>query len=169
MMKKIIIFLSIIVLMYLIVNNEYNITEDSIRFRVVANSNSIEDIAMKEKVVTELSSILFTKTNSSDETEKNIYDNLKKIEDKINNLFESNNYDKSFNISYGLNKIPQKYYKGKKYEEGLYKSLVIEIGEGKGNNYFCILYPSLCLLDYENKDENSKYNIRIIEVIKKIF
>ncbi len=168
-MKKYLIIVSLFVLMYLINYNEYNITEDSIRFRVIANSNSIEDIYMKEKVVNELSSIVFNKKGSINEAEKNIYENLEKIEDKINNLFESHNYNKSFNISYGLNEIPEKIYRGKKYEKGLYKSLVIEIGNGKGDNYFCVLYPSLCLLDYEKNNSKDKYSFKIVEIIKNIF
>ena len=58
-MKKIIIVICVFVFMYLFNYNEYNISDDSIRFRVIANSNSIEDISMKEKVVNELSGILF--------------------------------------------------------------------------------------------------------------
>lgn len=168
-MKKVLIVFSLFVLMYLINYNEYNITEDSIRFRVVANSNSIEDISMKEKVVDELSGMIFNETSNISETEENIYNNLGKIEIKINKLFESYNYNKSFNISYGLNEIPEKYYRGKIYNEGLYKSLVIEIGEGKGDNYFCVLYPSLCVLDYEKNDLEHKYNFKIVEIIKNIF
>ena len=168
-MKKIII-LVLIVLMYLFYYKEYNIFDDSIRFRVIANSNSMEDTIMKEKVVDELSTIIFKNNDSITDAENNIYNNLKNIEDKIEKLFIKNNYNKSFNISYGLNKIPQKIYRGKKYKEGLYKSLVIEIGDGKGNNYFCILYPSLCLLDYENKeDNNKKYSFKIVDVIKDVF
>ena len=167
-MKKIVIVLSIFVFMYLFNYNEYNISDDSIRFRVIANSNSIEDILMKEKVVKELSGLLFRKINSKEEAQKNIYRNLGVIENKIDKLFIDNN-NKSFNISYGLNKIPKKYYRGKEYKEGLYNSLVIEIGEGKGNNYFCVLYPSLCLLDYENDVKKEKYNFKIIDIIKDIF
>lgn len=168
-MKKIIIVICVFVFMYLFNYNEYNISDDSIRFRVIANSNSIEDISMKEKVVNELSGVLFKKVESKIEAENNIYNNLEIIEDKINKLFIKNNYDKNFNISYGLNEFPKKYYRGKEYEAGLYNSLVIEIGEGKGNNYFCVLYPSLCLMDYENTENNEKYNFKIVEFIKKMF
>ena len=58
---------------------------------------------------------------------------------------------------------------GKEYNEGLYESLVIEIGEAKGDNYFCILYPSLCLIDYENRENNKSYGFKIVDVFKDIF
>ena len=53
-MKKIIIIIIVILIGYLLSIVEYNKSEDIIRFRVIANSNSKEDIIMKEKVVKEL-------------------------------------------------------------------------------------------------------------------
>ncbi|MBR4178071.1 MAG: stage II sporulation protein R [Bacilli bacterium] len=169
-MKKVITIILIIMFMYIYHYDEYNITDDSIRFRVIANSNSSRDIIMKEKVVEELSNNIFKYNLSKEETEENIYKNLNNIENKINNLFKNNNYDMNYNIMYGMNYFPKKIYRGKKYNKGLYKSLVIEIGEAKGNNYFCILYPSLCVLDYEEKTkENKEIRFRLIENIKNFF
>lgn len=166
-MKKILIIMLVIVTMYIYLYDEYNITDDSIRFRVIANSNSSRDIIMKEKVVDEISNVLFIDNLNEKETEDNIYKNLNNIESKIDKLFKNNNYNMNYNIMYGMNEFPQKKYRGKVLEKGLYKSLVIEIGEGKGNNYFCILYPSLCVLDYNDKDENLKF--RFIDRIKDLF
>ena len=124
-MKKIIVLVSILLFMYLISYDEYNITEDAVRFRVIANSNSINDIAMKEKVVNEISDMVFKNYNDEKELDNNIYSNLEKINNKIDMLFKKNNYDKTYNISYGLNEIPKKIFMGTKLDEGLYKSLVI--------------------------------------------
>ena len=167
-MKKIFLIISIILFLYIYNSYEYNIKEDTIRFRVISNSNSSKDILMKEKTVKELSKILFKDELSYEETEKNIYDNLKTIENKINILFKNNNYNQNFNVLYGMNYFPKKSFNGKTYKEGEYKSLVIEIGEAKGNNYFCILYPSLCTIDVDEK-ENTKYIFKFIEMIKDIF
>ena len=38
----------------------------------------------------------------------------------------------------------------------------------KGNNYWCILYPPLCMID-DNKSEEVKYDFKILELFKKIF
>ena len=169
-MKKIILIVLIIIFSLIFYNRkDYIINEDSIRFRVIANSNNMNDIIMKEKVVSELSKYLFIKENSKEKMNNYIYKNLKNIEDSITKIFKDNNYDKSFKISFGKNEFPRKNYRGKTYEEGLYDSLVIEIGEAKGNNYFCILYPSLCVLDYEEKEEKGKINIKLFELIKNNF
>ena len=167
-MKKIIIVILLVLTMYVLKIDEYNISEDTIRFRVIANSNNKEDIIMKEKVVKELSGILFKESNSIEQTKNNIYSNLENIDNRINKLFKKNNYNMKYNILFGLNEFPKKVFMNKTYEEGTYESLVIEIGEGKGNNYFCILYPSLCLIDYEERN-NNEYKSKIVELFNNIF
>jgi stage II sporulation protein R len=167
-MKKIFLLVGIILIIMYLGNNKYNLTKDSIRFRVIANSNSSKDILMKEKVVSELSGLLFNKSDSIYETRENIIYNLKNIEDRIEILFKNNNYNLNYNISYGMNYFPKKEYKGQVFEEGNYESIVVEIGEAKGNNYFCILYPPLCMIDYENKD-NIKYGFKVVDIIKNLF
>ena len=116
-----------------------------------------------------MSGILFKESSSIEETRNNIYSNLENIDVRINKLFKKNNYNMKYNILFGLNEFPKKVFMNKTYEEGIYDSLVIEIGEGKGNNYFCILYPSLCLIDYEEKEENKEYKSKLVELLHNIF
>ena len=167
-MKKIFIILLFIFGLYLFSKDDSRIFDDSIRFRVIANSNSEEDIKMKELVVKELSSTLF-KENSLEGTRSNIISNISQIEKRIDRVFDNNNYDKTYNVIYGMNEFPEKIYNGVVYEKGLYESLVVEIGDGSGNNYWCFLYPSLCLVDYKNGEEEVKYKSKIAEIIDKLF
>lgn len=167
-MKKIILIISIILVIILLSNNNYNVTNDMIRFRVIANSNKSEDIIMKEKVVKTLSNLLFKNNDSIEDTRNNVIGNINNIETKIDKLFKKNKYDMTYNISYGLNHFPKKEYNGQVFSEGDYESLVIEIGEAKGNNYFCILYPPLCMID-EDKTDEVKYDFKIVELLKKLF
>lgn len=167
-MKKIILVLLLIIGLYLFSKDNTKISDDSIRFRVIANSNSEEDIKMKELVVKELSGTLF-KENSLEGTRSNIISNISQIERRIDKVFDNNNYDKTYNVIYGMNEFPEKVYNGVVYEKGLYESLVVEIGDASGNNYWCFLYPSLCLVDYENGDEEVEYKSKIAEIIDKLF
>ena len=167
-MKKILIILFLLFGLYLFSKDDSRISDDSIRFRVIANSNSEEDIKMKELVVKELSSTLF-KENSLEGTRSNIISNISQIEKKIDRVFDNNNYDKTYNVIYGMNEFPEKIYNGVVYEKGLYESLVVEIGDGSGNNYWCFLYPSLCRLDYKNGEEEVEYKSKIAEIIDKLF
>ena len=135
---------------------------------VIANSNSSKDILIKEKIVSEISDLIFVDNKSIEEARKNINNSIPAIESKIEKVFESNKYDKDFKISYGLNKFPKKEYEGIEFVEGEYESLVIEIGEAKGNNYWCMLYPPLCFID-NSKEDNIEYKFKLIEALKKLF
>lgn len=167
-MKKIIIIILLILGIYYLSEDNYDLSKDAIRFRVIANSNSTIDILIKEKVVNKLSTLLFDKEETKEQTREHIINNISNIQKEIDKIFKSNNYDKTYNISYGLNKFPEKEHNGVKYKAGNYESLVIEIGEGKGNNYWCILYPPLCMKE-ETNEEKIEFKFKIIEVLKNIF
>lgn len=158
----------LVVGLYLYSYDEVKISDDSIRFRVIANSNSEEDILMKKLVVNELSSTLF-KSGDIEGTRKNIISSLADIEKRIDKVFDNNNYDKTYNVIYGMNEFPEKEYNGVIYKAGLYESLVVEIGDASGNNYWCFLYPSLCLVDYEKDTDEVKCKSKLVEIFNKLF
>ena len=164
MKKTLILIAIIIVIMSLNTNETIIIPKESIRFRVIANSNSQEDQMIKEKVVSKLkkslSSLTYTPKNIND-TRKSIKDNLKVIDETLRQEV------KDYSINYGYNYFPEKVYKGIYYEEGEYESLVITLGEGIGNNFWCVLFPPLCLID-EEQDE-VEYTTFIKELIDKYF
>lgn len=168
-MKKIFLLSLIIILLVSISKPRYNLSGDMIRFRVIPNSNSFKDVMIKEKVVNELSDLLFIDSSSINETRKKVVTNISNINDKINVIFNENNYKYNFNIKYGMNYFPKKVYNGTKFDEGYYESLVIEIGEAKGNNYWCILYPPLCMIESESNNDKIQYKSKIVEIISKIF
>ena len=76
-------------------------------------------------------------------------------------------YNIQYSISYGKNYFPNKEYNGVIYEEGEYESLVISLGESQGDNWWCVLFPPLCLID-EEQDE-VEYTTFIKELIDKYF
>lgn len=168
-MKKIFLIILAILTLLVISKNNYNLTKDAIRFRVIANSNSAKDILMKEKIVNSLSNILFKDQNNKEDTKNYIINNISNVEKNIDNLFEENNYDMKYNINYGINYFPEKVYNGIKFDEGNYESLVIEIGNAKGNNYWCILYPPLCMIDDNFDNEKVKYKFKVVELLKNLF
>ena len=105
--------------------------------------------------------------NSVFDLEK-IKNNIPLIEENVKQIFSENNYDMTFDINYGLNYFPEKEYRGLKYNEGYYESVVISIGKAEGDNWWCVLFPNLCLVDLETKD-NVEYKSWIVEKINKIF
>ena len=168
-MKKILIILLILFIIFSLIKNEETlvIPDESIRFRVVANSNSKEDIEVKEyltNIIIDNNKEIF-QGKSLSESRKLINDNISNINSLIKDTFDEINYNKDYKVNYGINYFPKKIYKGIKFDLGYYESLVITIGEGKGNNYFCVMFPPLCLVD-ENYEE-VEYKLKIEEMLKK--
>ena len=161
MKKKI--FLIILVIIVLVVfydNQKVIIPNNSIRLRVIPNSNSYSDIIMKERVKKYLEDniyFLIGDNTSIDDVRAIINDNITNIDEGINSIFDSNNYDFSYKISFGYNYFPKKIYKGVTYDEGFYESLVISIGDGNGDNFWCVLFPNYCLIDISDNLEYKSY------------
>lgn len=163
-MKKIIFILFILMVILVGVNESENILipDNSIRFRIIANSNNKIDqelkMAIKSDVEKELYSLI-NRAKTIEDARKIIANNLQ----KVNNILEK--YNVEYDISYGDNYFPIKEYKGIKYDAGDYESLVITIGEGLGENWWCVLFPPLCLLDEKNNLDNVEYKIYAQKVI----
>ena len=152
-------------------NNEVIIPDTAIRLRVIPNSNSSLDQSMKNKVKKYLEKNTYaTLSNVTDieEARTKINDSLSNLDININKIFKDNKYNMEYTVDFGYNYFPEKKYRGLKYEEGYYESLVITIGEGKGDNWWCVLFPNLCLVDLENKT-NVEYKSWIVEQINEIF
>ena len=111
---------------------------------------------------------LLKDTDNIEEARNLIIENIPIIEDNIDNLFAQNNYDMDYEINYGYNYFPDKEYRGIKYDEGYYESIVISIGKAEGDNWWCVLFPNLCLVDLNEKDD-VEYRSWVSEIINKIF
>ena len=168
-MKKVIIFLFIVMSFVLFNNKEERVAipKESIRFRIVANTNSFEDQKQKWDINKEIIPSLITITNNAtsiEEARKSINQNLPSIKNVVNNY--SNNYL----INYGYNYFPKKEYRGIKYNAGNYESLVITLGDGLGDNWWCVLFPPLCLMEATSTDyDNITYKSYIKEIINNHF
>lgn len=161
------------IVMFNINNNTIIIPKDAIRFRVIANSNSKEDQNIKYLVRDALSyEIIKTIENSNNKTEASILlkEKIPFFENTIFDVLKDNSVSQRFNINYGINYFPEKIYNGVKYKEGEYESLVITLGDGLGDNWWCVLFPPLCLLEAEETDNsNVEYKFFLKEIIDKYF
>lgn len=173
-MKKIIIILTLITI-FLIYNEIKNdtivIPDKAIRLRVIPNSNSSLDQNMKTKVKDYLEKNTYELLRNQTDIEKArtlIKENIPKMEENITKIFNDNNYTMDYSVDYGYNYFPKKEYRGITYDEGYYESIVISIGNGEGDNWWCVLFPNLCLVDLENTDDK-EYKSWAIETISKIF
>lgn len=174
-MKKLLIIIAILIV-FLPLNKPASVTipKDSIRFRVIANSNNEEDQKLKKEIVNnlkpEIASLKYTPKNINN-TRSSIQKELPKFEQIVENTLTNNNVKMSYSVDYGINYFPEKKYKGITYEEGEYESLIITLGDGLGKNFWCVLFPPLCLVeaDESQKDETVEYTSFIKEIIDKYF
>lgn len=166
-MKKLIITILVAALiMYMCNQNEYvKVPNNSIRMRVIANSNSEEDINNKlivKSMLKETIKDITTGKKTYNDVDKAIKNNESLIEENIKSTLKENNINEKFEISYGENYFPEKKYKGVTYKAGNYKSYVVTLGEGKGDNFWCVLFPPLCLVDEDVSDYDYKFLIKDI-------
>lgn len=175
-MKKIILIIisiTIICLVYQKYQKEdlVEIPSDAIRIRIIPNSNTPEDQYIKGKVKDYVEKEMYEALKNIDNVEKArkiINNKLDSLNEGIEKVLLENNYDKNFEIKYGDNYFPAKEYKGTIYEEGYYESLVVSLGSAKGDNWWCVLFPPLCLLEADESSE-VEYKFFVQEMISKIF
>ena len=170
-MKKILCLIVIIFIVTSVKASNFVIPEDAIRVRVIANSNSEYDqeIKLKIKEMLEIKMYNLLKDIKGVESARNIINNnLNNIENEVKNILEKENYTLGYNISFGDNYFPEKKYNGVTYEEGYYESLVVTLGKGEGDNWWCVLFPPLCLLEAEESEE-VEYKFFILSFPKHIY
>lgn len=172
-MKKIILIILLALSIYLYSissqKEEIIVPASAIRFRILANSNTVYDQNVKKRVKERLEKELFhilSTAKTSEESEILIKSNLNNIENLVKEELANEKY--SYSVNYGLNYFPQKEYKGVTYKEGEYKSLLVTLGKGEGDNFWCVLFPPLCMMQTEETSE-IEYKFLIKETLEKYF
>lgn len=175
MMKKVMIVIAIV--MVFLVNHvkaeEIVIPKEAIRIRVIANSNSNKDQYVKGEVRKELQKKmvdLLKDAKTIDEVRTILNKNIKDFDFIVERVLKQNNVNLKFDVNYGLNYFPEKEFKGVTYDEGYYESLVVTLGECKGDNWWCVLFPPLCLMEAEEENTSEvEYKSFIKEVLDNFF
>ncbi|MEG2620513.1 MAG: stage II sporulation protein R [Bacilli bacterium] len=170
-MKKFTIIMLVIISLALYNNStkSIKIPDDAIRFRILANSNSPYDQKLKEDIKEELQTSLYNllkDTKELGEAKSLIKNNINNFDTIVNKHMENQKY--KYTIDYGIHSFPEKKYKGVIYEAGNYESLLVTLGTGKGDNWWCVLFPPLCLIEAEESTE-VEYKSFIKELIEKYF
>lgn len=172
-MKKVILIILLMLSIYLYsISNkkeEIVVPDTAIRFRILANSNTAYDqnvkLKVKERLEKELFYILST-AKTPEESDILIKSNLNNIDNIVKEELSNEKY--AYSINYGMNYFPEKEYKGVKYNEGEYKSLLVTLGKGEGDNFWCVLFPPLCMMETEEASE-IEYKFFIKDTLEKYF
>lgn len=122
------------------------IAGEILRFHVLANSDSEEDqeekLKVRDAVVRKLQPLL-EKSSSREETEKILLQQMEMIEETAGTVVNP----KKVKVSLTKDWFPEKTYGDCTFPSGEYRALRIEIGEARGHNWWCVLYPGLCFTD----------------------
>lgn len=171
MAKKIAIAIILVILLLNTFNvNSKTIPDEAIRIRIVANSNSEQDQQIKNKVKNkiqlEISKMLKDATTIV-ESRKIIKDNMSNLDNLVKETLDKENYDLGYTINYGYNYFPKKEFNNEIYDEGMYESLLITLGSGQGDNWWCVLFPPLCIIEAE-ESEDVEYDSFFMHLIKNL-
>lgn len=143
-----------------------DIVNEIIRFHVIANSNSDEDQSLKLKVrdkVVEFVSSNLRDAKSLDEARQFLINNKSEIEDIAESVVNENGYFYSVTSTLSRENFPDKVYGDVVFPQGEYEAYRILIGEAKGENWWCVMFPPLCFVDGTKEVVDSKAIINTLE------
>ena len=174
-MKRLILLILAVLVLFMVANtyqeDYYIIPDEAIRIRIIPNSNSIKDQYLKKQVKTNIELEVENDLKESKDIEtsrKILTTNLNKYEQVVKEVLTNEDKNTDFNVDYGYHYFPEKKYKGVKYEAGNYESLLITLGEGKGDNWWCVLFPPLCQLEAEDTNQDDiEYSLYVKELFEK--
>ncbi len=133
------------------------INDKVIRLHVLANSNTVFDQELKYKVRNQVINKFnkeFENTISKETSENLIIKKVHEIREEAECIIREEGYDYEVNVYYGNFKFPRKIYEDIVLPEGYYDAVRIEIGKAEGNNWWCVMFPPLCFVDF-GQDKNS--------------
>lgn len=127
-----------------------DISDSVFRLHVIANSDSKEDQDLKYKVrdaVLEYMNNISADCSSKEEVIKLAYEHQDDFISVAEKVIRENGFDYNVKIEIGNFEFPTKYYGDISLPAGFYDALKIEIGEAKGQNWWCVMFPPLCFVD----------------------
>lgn len=160
MKKSVLILLSALLLLIALlsilpIHSESLIYDEVLRLHVIANSDSDADqelkLLVRDAILEETQKIL-KNAKSREEAEKIISENSALLENIALETVRKNQFDYPVTLELGREKYPTKNYESCAFPSGEYLSLRIKIGEASGENWWCVLFPPLCLSAATDKD-----------------
>jgi stage II sporulation protein R len=129
------------------------IPDEAIRLRILANSDMEKDQEVKRLVRDEVNKEITSwveNLTSLDDARNIIKSRLPELQQIAVDVVEREGVDQTVSIDFGSVQFPTKLYGQFLYPAGEYEAVLITLGEGEGANWWCVLYPPLCFLDFSN-------------------
>ena len=124
---------------------ECQIYDSTLRLHVIANSDSEEDQRVKLEVRDKLlERVEGYDARSKEETVLRIMEDKEELENMAADVLKENGMPEDVSIEIGKEQYPARYYEGFALPAGSYLSVKVNIGEAKGQNWWCVLFPPMC-------------------------
>ena len=147
------------------INHTPNEPPGMIRLHVVANSDSKADQALKLKVRNEILKFMDGQ-ETLDDARAYLNANLDTIEEIAEEVIAANGFDYPARANLKVTFIPEKSYEDLTLPAGNYEALKVTLGRGDGQNWWCVIFPQLCLVGEENGTEKLVLKSKVKEIMK---
>lgn len=171
MKKKLIVFMFFMGICSTIFVGCGSVSSGVVRIHIRANSNSEIDqdikLVVRDKVIEYITPIIET-CESSDDVKSILSENIFQIENIANETLKNNGFKYYSSASLDNEFFPSRSYDGVTFPSDYYDALIIRLGNGTGDNWWCVAYPPLCFVD-DNSSNKIEYKSILVELIKKYF
>jgi len=138
-----------------VLSYDVDIPDEAIRLRILAHSDDECDQAMKHQVrdvVSRFVAEMMEDVTAIQEAKDVVTASLPEIEQLVHSTLTEREYPHSATVTYGENIVfSTKVYDTHVYPQGEYEAVLVTIGDGAGKNWWCVLFPALCFVDF-NED-----------------
>jgi len=179
-MKQKAVVISGIILIFLGMNIYFSssstLNSSVLRFHVIANSDDVQDQALKIEVKNEIVSSLkndFVEQEDVQHARNMAIENIPRIKSIAETVIASYGYKYPVKVEVGDYMFPTKSYGNMVFPQGEYQAVRVVLGEGKGKNWWCVLFPPLCMvsdsdkgLSFEDKKE-ARVSLKCLELLPK--
>lgn len=131
------------------------IPQESVRLRIIANSDSVQDQWLKREVRDAIIAQMNTwaeDIKTLEEAEQVIQSQLPVLQQVVDKTIKERGFSYKAVVDFGQVPFPTKLYGSYVYPAGNYQAVRVQIGEAKGQNWWCVLFPPLCFIDMSNGD-----------------
>ncbi len=121
-----------------------------VRLHIVANSDSVDDQALKLKVrdaILEHMRLKYPEGATRDEAADYLKKSLPEIQQIAMDVLKENGSNEAVSARYGVFSFPTKTYEDVALPAGMYEAVRVELGEAQGKNWWCVMFPPLCVAD----------------------
>ncbi len=146
-----------------------NISLEFLRIHIRANSNLESDQYVKYKVKDEIVKLItpyLAECDSKVSAQSVVSSKLSDITDKANEVLTKYGYEYKSNAKVTNEYFPTRSYDGTVLNSGYYDALIVELGQAKGDNWWCVIYPPLCFVDTTS---NITYKSKLVEIVNNFF